>query len=156
VAASHQSPYSTSNADVGAVATAEGLAEQMQINFTRADESEADRVGIQTLAKANFDPNAMADFFSRMQQALRPGFDEKDVPWLLMDHPVTTERISEAKARAEALTKEVDATVTVGETLPDGSQRPVASSSERVALKNGQPAGTAQGTPTPLNPTLLT
>ncbi len=106
VASAHSSPYSTSNADVGAMATAQGLAEQMQINFTRADEEEADRVGIQTLAKANFDPDAMAEFFERMQQALRPGFDENDVPALLMDHPVTLKRISEAKARAMVVKKE--------------------------------------------------
>ena len=105
-ASAHQSPYSTSNSGIGAIAAAEGLAAQMQINFTRADESEADRVGIQTLAKANFDPDAMAEFFSRMQRALRPGFDETDVPALLMDHPVTTARISEAKARAETVKKE--------------------------------------------------
>jgi beta-barrel assembly-enhancing protease len=105
-ASAHQSPYSTSNSGIGAIAAAEGLAAQMQINFTRADESEADRVGIQTLAKANFDPDAMAEFFGRMQRALRPGFDETDVPALLMDHPVTTARISEAKARAETVKKE--------------------------------------------------
>ncbi|MBS0570668.1 MAG: M48 family metalloprotease, partial [Proteobacteria bacterium] len=94
------------NADVGAIATAQGLMQQMQINFTRADEAEADRVGIQTLAKANFDPDAMAEFFQRMQRALRPGFDENDVPALLMDHPVTLKRISEAKERALAVKKE--------------------------------------------------
>ncbi len=106
VASTHTSPGSTSNADVGAMATATGLMQQMQINFTRADEEEADRVGIQTLAKANFDPDAMAGFFQRMQQALRPGFDENDVPALLMDHPVTLKRISEAKARALVVKKE--------------------------------------------------
>ena len=106
VAASHQGAGSTSNADVGAIATAQGLMQQMQINFTRADESEADRIGIQTLARANFDPDAMAGFFERMQHALRPGFDENDVPAMLMDHPVTLQRISEAKARAVAAKKE--------------------------------------------------
>lgn len=135
VAASHQSPYSSSNSEIGAIATAEGLAQQMEINFTRADESEADRVGIQTLAKANYDPDAMAGFFARMQQALRPGFDENDVPALLMDHPVTIERISEAKARAETLKKDMQATVTVGERQPDGSEKVVTSSQERVSTK---------------------
>ncbi len=106
VASAHQSPYSTGNTDIGAIATAQGLMQQMQINFTRSDESEADRVGIQTLAKANFDPLAMAKVFERMQQALRPGFDDSEVPAMLMDHPVTTERISEAKARAVAIEKE--------------------------------------------------
>ncbi|HEY7871569.1 MAG TPA: M48 family metalloprotease [Rudaea sp.] len=106
VASTHSSPGSTSNADMGAIATATGLMQQMQINFTRADEEEADRVGIQTLAKANFDADAMAEFFQRMQQALRPGFDENDVPALLMDHPVTLKRISEAKERALVVKKE--------------------------------------------------
>lgn len=106
VAASHTGAGSTSNADIGAIATAQGIMQQMQINFTRADESEADRIGIQTLARANFDPDAMAGFFERMQRALRPGFDENDVPALLMDHPVTLQRISEAKARAITVKKE--------------------------------------------------
>jgi beta-barrel assembly-enhancing protease len=136
----HQSPYSTSNSGIGAIATAEGLAAQMQINFTRADESEADRIGIQTLAKANFDPHAMAGFFERMQRVLRPGFDENDIPALLMDHPVTTERISEAKARADALTKDMDATVSVGEVLPDGTERTVASNIEHVSVTSGTTA----------------
>jgi beta-barrel assembly-enhancing protease len=157
IAASHQSPYSTSNTDVGVLATAQALAQQMEINFTRADESEADRVGIQTLARANFDPNAMADFFSRMQRALRPGFDENDVPALLMDHPVTTERISEAKARAESLTKEMDATVTVGEIGLDGTEHPVASSTEHVAGgKGGVASGSHPATSAPaVSPALL-
>ena len=114
VASAHQSPYNTSNSGVGAIVTAEGIAEQMQINFTRADESEADRIGIQTLAKAGYDPDAMADFFDRMQHALRPGFDENDVPALLMDHPVTNQRISEARERAEAMRKGVKPTIDVG------------------------------------------
>ncbi len=115
VAASHSSPYSTGNADVGAIAAVQGLAQQMQINFTRQDEAEADRVGIATLAKSGFDPDAMAGFFERMQRALRPGFDENDIPALLMDHPVTTTRISEAKARADVIKKEYKPSVTVGD-----------------------------------------
>jgi predicted Zn-dependent protease len=131
----------------------EGLAAQMQINFTRADESEADRVGIQTLAKANFDPNAMAGFFARMQQALRPGFDENDVPALLMDHPVTTERISEAKARAESLTKDMEATVTVGAINPDGSEQTISTTKERVPGKQNADASSAVNTSAAAPPT---
>ena len=76
---------------------------QKQINFTRKDETEADRVGIQTLAKAGFDPNAMASFFERMADTMRAGSGGDDVPELLQDHPVTGTRISDAKARAGAL-----------------------------------------------------
>lgn len=81
----------------------QGAILQKQINFTRKDETEADRVGIQTLAKADFDPNAMAAFFERMSDTLRAGSGGDDVPSLLQDHPVTTTRISDAKARAGAL-----------------------------------------------------
>ena len=81
----------------------QGLIEQKQINFTRKDETEADRVGIQTLARAGFDPNAMAAFFERMSDTLRAGSGGDSLPPLLQDHPVTTTRISDAKARAGAL-----------------------------------------------------
>ncbi|MBS0556867.1 MAG: M48 family metallopeptidase [Proteobacteria bacterium] len=154
VASSRTSPGSTSNADVGAMATATGLMQQMQINFTRADEEEADRVGIETLAKANFDPDAMAGFFQRMQRALRPGFDENDVPALLMDHPVTLQRISEAKARAETLKKQMQATVDVGEVSADGSVKKVASSSERVSVPTRSPTRST-ATPAPTLPPFL-
>jgi predicted Zn-dependent protease len=135
-AASKASPYSTGNSDIGAIAAVQGLAEQMRINFTRADEAEADRIGIATLAKAGFDPDAMAGFFERMQRALRPGFDENDIPALLMDHPVTTTRISEAKARAEQIKKEYRPVVTVGDVQ--------AAPKELAGVTNVQP--TVEGT----------
>jgi len=81
----------------------QGILAQRQINFTRKDEIEADRVGIQTLANAGFDPDAMADFFGRMQDTLRVGEGEEALPALLQTHPVTLARISDAKARAGAL-----------------------------------------------------
>lgn len=83
----------------------QGLLMQRQINFTRKDEIEADRAGIQTLANAGYDPNAMASFFARMEDTLRVGTggDLGDVPALLQDHPVNMDRISDAKARAGAL-----------------------------------------------------
>ncbi|HEV3486691.1 MAG TPA: M48 family metalloprotease, partial [Vicinamibacterales bacterium] len=46
----------------GAIAAAQGMAMQQQINFTRANEYEADRVGIGYLASAGFEPRAMPDF----------------------------------------------------------------------------------------------
>ena len=82
----------------------QGLLLQRQINFTRKDETEADRAGIQTLANAGFDPNAMAGFFERMQDTMRVGSGgDRDVPELLQTHPVTVTRISDAKARAGTL-----------------------------------------------------
>lgn len=88
------------------LATGTSLIQQRQINFTRQDEAEADRVGIQTLARAGFDPDAMAGFFGRMDRALRPGNDDSSYPSLLRTHPVNTSRISDAKARAESLKRQ--------------------------------------------------
>jgi predicted Zn-dependent protease len=73
---------------------------QYQINFTRANEKEADYVGIQTLANAGFDPRSMAVFFERMQQAHR--YYGSGVPEFLRTHPVTVNRIADSRARAES------------------------------------------------------
>ena len=42
------------------VAAAQSLAIQQQISFTRANETEADRVGIGILARSGFDPERHA------------------------------------------------------------------------------------------------
>ena len=90
-----------SDAVLGTVTAAQSLAQQQQINFTRANESEADRVGVGILAAAGFDPVAMPDFFWTMQQ--RSGSAGRNVPELLRTHPVTTERIAETRDRANRL-----------------------------------------------------
>lgn len=82
-----------------AVVSGMALLQQRQINFTRSNESEADRVGIQTLSKAGFDPSGMAAFFSKLGAIYRSQGD--DYPEYLRTHPVTTTRIAEAKARAD-------------------------------------------------------
>ncbi len=71
---------------------------QMQINFTRIHEKEADRIGIQTLANSGFSPTNMPNFFERMQAANRNS--TTNLPDLLLTHPVTTDRIAEANDRA--------------------------------------------------------
>jgi predicted Zn-dependent protease len=100
------SAHNGGDAGMAVLAGGQGLLEQKQINFTRKDEAEADRAGIQTLANAGFDPDAMAEFFQRMEDVLSTGAGGDDVPPLLQDHPVTTVRISDAKARARQLIAE--------------------------------------------------
>jgi len=97
------STHNGGDAGMAVLTGGQGLLEQKQINFTRKDEAEADRAGIQTLANAGFNPEAMADFFQRMQDALSTGAGGDNVPALLQDHPVTSERISDAEARARQL-----------------------------------------------------
>ena len=86
------------NASMGAVSAVQGLTAQQQINFTRENEYEADRVGIGTLAAAGFDPNAMPAFFDTMGRRTQLG--PNGMPELLRTHPVTSARIAESKGRA--------------------------------------------------------
>ncbi|MDD1606227.1 MAG: M48 family metalloprotease [Methylococcaceae bacterium] len=72
---------------------------QFQIDFTRAHEEEADRVGMQTLSGSDYDPRSMPTFFERLQQSSR--YYGKDIPEFLRTHPVTASRISDTRGRAE-------------------------------------------------------
>lgn len=87
--------------ELGQAAIVGGMAgsAQARINFTRANEQEADRIGISILAATGFDPQAMPSFFERLQQ-LSGGLAEA-VPEYLRTHPVTSNRISDSRARAE-------------------------------------------------------
>ncbi len=82
----------------GAIAVAQGTSAQQQINFTRANEYEADRIGINALAAAGFDPQGMASFFEVISRGMTP--HEYRSPEFLRTHPVSSARIAEARGRA--------------------------------------------------------
>ncbi|GHC23076.1 M48 family metalloprotease [Aidingimonas halophila] len=75
---------------------------QDQLAYSRRYEQEADRVGLQALAEAGFDPNAMVEMFRSMQRmaSLQGG----NPPEFLLTHPVTQSRISDTESRASQLT----------------------------------------------------
>lgn len=81
------------------MAISQGTAAQQQINFTRSNEYEADRIGIHSLHEAGFDAYGMASFFEVMSRQDISAPDSR-IPEFLRTHPVTTDRISEARARA--------------------------------------------------------
>jgi len=87
------------DAAIAAAAGGQAALLQKQINFTRANEQEADRVGIQTLFDTDFEPHAMPVFFERMGRANRAYSSE--LPEFLRTHPVTTNRIADSLSRAE-------------------------------------------------------
>ncbi|HHA19312.1 MAG TPA: M48 family peptidase, partial [Methylophaga sp.] len=72
---------------------------QSQINFTRSNEKEADNIGMLTLVHSGFDAQAMPAFFERLQKSSR-FYTSDSVPEFLRTHPVTTNRIAEARGRA--------------------------------------------------------
>jgi beta-barrel assembly-enhancing protease len=82
-----------------AMASAQALSIQTQLNYTRENEYEADRIGFKRLDAAGFEPNSMAAFMTRLQRATR--FAEGGAPSYLRTHPITYERIAEAQARAQ-------------------------------------------------------
>jgi beta-barrel assembly-enhancing protease len=92
--------HSSSSGDMtsAAIASAQGLAIQSQINFTRQNEEEADRLGFERTYAAGFDPTAMATFFQRLQKSAI--WFEGNSPSYLHDHPETYQRIAEAQARS--------------------------------------------------------
>ena len=81
-----------------AIAGSQALAAQNQLDFTRENEYEADRIGFARLAAAGFDPTGMSAFMERLQRANR--FVEGNAPSYLRTHPITFERIAEAQSRA--------------------------------------------------------
>ncbi len=93
----------TGNADAvpGIIALGQGTAMQQQINFTRMEEHEADRVGIRYLAAAGFDPEGMAAFFTKMMR--NRGLAGSEIPPMLLTHPVDTVRLAEARARIASM-----------------------------------------------------
>lgn len=87
----------------GQAAILGGLASeaQRQINYTRANEYEADRIGIRVLADAGYQPQGMTGFFEIMMQ--ESGAAAEAVPEYLRTHPLSANRIAEASARAEQI-----------------------------------------------------
>ena len=90
-----------SAATAAAIQGSQALSMQNQLNFTRENEYEADRVGFHRLVAAGFDPNGMATFMEKLQRSTR--FVEGNAPSYLRTHPVTYERIAEAQGRAQSM-----------------------------------------------------
>src|SRR5450432_2502918 len=71
---------------------------QGQLNFSRDVEREADRIGFQVMTAAGFAPGGMASMFEKMDASMRLN-DFGGFPYL-RTHPLTVERIGEARSRA--------------------------------------------------------
>jgi len=65
--------------------------------FSRADEKEADDMGLQFMYAAGFNPNGMLEMFQKLlaMENGRPGAVEK----FFSDHPLTQDRIKDIQSR---------------------------------------------------------
>jgi predicted Zn-dependent protease len=93
-----------SNSQLGeaVIAGSQAAAIQNQLDFSRDNEREADRVGVQILQQAGFDVRAMPLFMERLQRATRV-YEFNAAPAYLRTHPVNTERIADLQNRTESI-----------------------------------------------------
>ncbi len=85
-------------AGIAAITATTAGSVQSQINYTRANEKEADRFGIETLARSGFDPYAMPGFFGKLSAEYQYS---SHPPAMLLTHPLPDSRITDSRARAQ-------------------------------------------------------
>ncbi|MAX43841.1 MAG: peptidase M48 [Alteromonadaceae bacterium] len=85
-------------AGIAALSTSQAMSAQMGIDYTRSNEQEADRIGIDILYAAGFDPKATASFFGKMAEQYRMS---SRPPERLLTHPLTEKRIADARIRMD-------------------------------------------------------
>lgn len=88
---------STSDAAQAVVMGSQAAMAQGQLNFSRDMEREADRIGIEVLSNAGYSADGMVGMFEKMDNAMRLN-DSNQYPYL-RSHPLTIERISDARLR---------------------------------------------------------
>ncbi|WNO60799.1 M48 family metalloprotease [Rheinheimera sp. MMS21-TC3] len=89
-------------AGMAAMMATQGASQQSAINFTRSNEQEADRIGMQIMAEAGFDPYAVPEFFRKLTEQSR--FINQQLAFL-RTHPLSQSRVSDTRLRAEQFTK---------------------------------------------------
>ena len=81
-----------------AQAGASVLAGSYLMTFTRDDEREADRVGVEIMQRAGWDPRGLLDFMETLRR--RSGRDPSAVEVFFSTHPSPAERVTELRALA--------------------------------------------------------
>ncbi|MEN3002345.1 MAG: M48 family metallopeptidase [Armatimonadota bacterium] len=81
---------------------AELTATLLQLKYSRNQEYEADRLGIEYAYRAGYDPNGMIRFFQKLQARQKEG--DKGILANLRTHPLTETRIWRARQHIEKLT----------------------------------------------------
>lgn len=74
--------------------------QQGMISFTRQNEEEADRIGIQVLQRSGYDPQAMPQF---MEKLLDQSRYSSRPPEMLLTHPLPESRLADARNRANQM-----------------------------------------------------
>jgi predicted Zn-dependent protease len=92
------------DAGMAGLAATQAASQDSALRYSRTNEQEADRVGMQTLVAAGFDPHAAPSMFERMMQASRYSSSER-IPEFLRTHPLSENRIADTRNRARQYPK---------------------------------------------------
>lgn len=89
------------SAGAGVMAGATGIAQQSMLSFSRDEERMADDMAIDLMVKSNNDPNGLLEVFNQMRDIT--GEFEKKVNPTRINHPLTSERLNNAKTKISTL-----------------------------------------------------
>ena len=92
------SAVTQSDVGIAAIAGTQALAVQNMLAYSRAHEQEADRVGLEILARSGMDPDGMPEMFEIMMRQNR--LQGNQPPEYLSTHPLTQNRVADARNRA--------------------------------------------------------
>ena len=85
------------DAGMAAITMSQASAMDSGLRFSRQYEQEADRLGIDTLYRADMDPDAVPAMFERMLAATR--YIGRRPPEFLLTHPLSEKRVADARGR---------------------------------------------------------
>jgi predicted Zn-dependent protease len=94
------------DAGMAAISASQALAQDSALRYSRSNEQEADRVGMQTLVDAGMDPHAAPAMFERMLQASRYTGGDR-IPEFMRTHPLSENRIADTRNRARQYPKSI-------------------------------------------------
>jgi predicted Zn-dependent protease len=96
----------TAGGDIGmaALSATQAAAQDSALQYSRGNEQEADRIGMQTIVDADMDPQAAPAMFERMLHATRYSKSEQ-IPEFLRSHPLSESRIADTRNRARKYPK---------------------------------------------------
>ena len=94
------------DAGLAALSASQAIAQDNALRYSRSNEQEADRVGMQTLVEAGMDPHAAPAMFERMLQASRYSGGNR-IPEFLRTHPLSENRIADTRNRARQYPKSI-------------------------------------------------
>ncbi len=99
----------TAGGDTGmaALAATQAAAQDSVLRYSRANEQEADRIGMQTIVDADMDPYAAPAMFERMLQATRYSTNSEQMPEFLRSHPLSESRVADTRNRASKYPKKI-------------------------------------------------